>query len=95
MAPNTLPPLPHFNNFKNLEPPILGIRTDNDVLVWKQTTGYQNFMLFLRRLSEAVVDHYLPIDEQSPSLVCLFMFNFLERVLLKPTSECQGNGHYA
>ncbi|KIK42674.1 hypothetical protein CY34DRAFT_132556 [Suillus luteus UH-Slu-Lm8-n1] len=42
-------------------PPELKIRTDRDVEVWKSTKGYADYLLFLRRLSEAVVDCTLPL----------------------------------
>ncbi|KAG2115014.1 hypothetical protein DEU56DRAFT_841546 [Suillus clintonianus] len=40
--------------------PELKIRSDQDVEVWKSTKGYADYLLFLRRLSEAVVDYTLP-----------------------------------
>ncbi|OCB84783.1 Phosphotyrosyl phosphatase activator [Sanghuangporus baumii] len=57
-----LPPLPKVKaeDAKNLEAPTLKIRTDTDVESWKSTEGYQNYLLFLHRLSEAVVGHVLP-----------------------------------
>lgn len=42
-------------------PPELKIRTDKDVEVWKSTKGYADYLLFLHRLSEAVVDCTLPL----------------------------------
>ncbi|KAG1851498.1 hypothetical protein C8R48DRAFT_810513 [Suillus tomentosus] len=42
-------------------PPELKIRTDQDVEDWKSTIGYADYLLFLRRLSEAVVDYTLPL----------------------------------
>lgn len=42
-------------------PPELKIRTDRDVEVWKTTKGYADYLLFLHRLSEAVVDCTLPL----------------------------------
>lgn len=46
--------------------PTLTIRTDTDVELWKQTTGYKDYALFLRRLNESVVGVTLPYDD-SPS----------------------------
>ena len=43
-----------------LDAPTLKIRTDADVDYWKSSKGYQNYLLFLHRLSEAVVGHALP-----------------------------------
>lgn len=57
------PPLRHIavDSLTNLKgKPTLLIRTDEDVLLWRMTQGYQDFGLFLRRLSESVVGHFLP-----------------------------------
>lgn len=45
-------------------PPELKIRTDRDVEVWKSTKGYADYLLFLHRLSEAVVDCTLPLVDR-------------------------------
>lgn len=50
--------------------PIQRIRTDEDVNLWRLTRGYQDFGLFLRRLNESVVDHYLPWTGPPLSQVC-------------------------
>lgn len=49
------------------DPPSLQIRTDEDVNHWKQTQGYQDYGLFLRRLSESVVGKMLPWHNPTPS----------------------------
>lgn len=36
------------------------IKTEDDVHAWKLTRGYQDYGLFLRRLNESVVGHFLP-----------------------------------
>ena len=36
------------------------IRYDEDVAHWKQTTGYHDYQLFLRRLNESVVGYPVP-----------------------------------
>lgn len=66
MAEDNLPPLPKVSipNADRLEAPSLKIRTEEDVTTWKSTKGYQNYMLFLRRLSESVVGRSLPQSEQ-------------------------------
>jgi len=46
------------------------ILTDYDVEAWRRTTGYQDYGVFLRRLNESVVGHYLPWTSSSPSQVC-------------------------
>lgn len=51
------------------ERPVTKIRTDEDVDYWKTTRGYQDYGLFLRRLNESVVDHYLPWTGLAPSPV--------------------------
>ncbi|TBU42796.1 Phosphotyrosyl phosphatase activator [Dichomitus squalens] len=40
--------------------PLLRIKTDEDVQLWKFTRGYQDYGLFLRRLAESVVGFNLP-----------------------------------
>ena len=49
--------------------PVLRIKTDDDVDAWKQTRGYQDYGLFLRRLAESVVGRTLPHDVPSPDQV--------------------------
>ena len=52
----TLPDLPYIAwDEKYQTSPLQRIRTDEDVLEWKSTKGYSNFMLFLYRLNEASV----------------------------------------
>lgn len=46
-----------------LDPPVTRIRTDEDVLYWKTTRGYQDFGVFLRRLNESVMGFNLPYEE--------------------------------
>lgn len=54
-------PLATIPNIEHL--PALTIRTDTDVELWKQTTGYKDYALFLRRLNESVVGINLPYDD--------------------------------
>ncbi|PPQ83972.1 hypothetical protein CVT25_000518 [Psilocybe cyanescens] len=51
-------------------PPSLKIRTDDDVEHWKTTQSYIDYGIFLRRLNESVVGHFLPWEpeNQSPSI---------------------------
>ena len=58
----SLPLLPEIpvERLSSLVPPQNRIRTEDDVLVWKTTKGYQNYLLFLRRLNESVVGRVLP-----------------------------------
>jgi hypothetical protein len=51
------------------EKPIQKIRTDEDLAVWRTTTGYRDFVIFLQRLNEAVVGHMLPWSLSSSSQV--------------------------
>lgn len=46
-----------------LDSPVTRIRTDEDVMYWKTTRGYQDFGLFLRRLNESVMGFNLPYEE--------------------------------
>lgn len=52
--------------------PTLKIRTDEDVEQWKLTQGYQDYGLFLRRISESVVGYFLPWASSSPSKVSIY-----------------------
>ncbi|KAG9047036.1 Serine/threonine-protein phosphatase 2A activator 1 [Tulasnella sp. UAMH 9824] len=44
------------------------IFTDTDVDLWKTTQGYLDYGLFIRRLSEAVIGHYLPYNPTAESV---------------------------
>lgn len=59
---SSLAPLPEIapEKSKQLSNPALRIRTEEDVHLWKSTTGYKNYLLFLQRLSESVVGHTIP-----------------------------------
>ncbi|KAI0791204.1 Phosphotyrosyl phosphatase activator [Abortiporus biennis] len=46
--------------------PTTKIKTDEDVELWKTTRSYEDYGIFLRRLNESVVGHFLPWT--SPSL---------------------------
>lgn len=68
-----LPPLREISlsDVLNGAPPILRIKTEEDVEFWKTTRSYSDLGLFLQRLNEAVVGYYLPFTPQSPSEVKL------------------------
>jgi serine/threonine-protein phosphatase 2A activator len=51
-----------LDSVPSLSLPTLKIHTDNDVEKWKKTHGYHDYALFLRRLNESVVGHYLPVN---------------------------------
>lgn len=44
------------------------IFTDSDVELWKTTQGYVDYGLFVRRLGEAVIGHYLPYNPPAESV---------------------------
>lgn len=58
----TLLPLRYIppSELDKLPLPSRKIKTEEDVHAWKLTTGYQDYGLFLRRLNESVVGHFLP-----------------------------------
>ncbi|KAF9818759.1 hypothetical protein IEO21_02539 [Rhodonia placenta] len=60
-----LPPLRHVsvNDISPDDTPTPKIRTDEDLEMWKATRGYQDYGLFLRRLTQAVVGCPLPWTE--------------------------------
>jgi serine/threonine-protein phosphatase 2A activator len=55
-------------------PPILRVKTEQDVEFWKTTRSYSDLGLFLQRLNEAVVGCYLPFTPRFPSQVSCFLF---------------------
>ena len=66
-----LPPLREIplSDLLTKAPPIPKIKTEEDVEIWKTTRSYSDLGLFLQRLNNAVVGHYLPFTPQSPSQV--------------------------
>ncbi|KLO17362.1 PTPA-domain-containing protein [Schizopora paradoxa] len=49
--------------------PSLKIRSDEDLVAWKSTMGYRNYMLFLHRLTDSVVGWDIPrLSDEDPSL---------------------------
>ncbi|EMD33371.1 hypothetical protein CERSUDRAFT_87249 [Gelatoporia subvermispora B] len=77
--------------------PVPKIRTDADVEHWKMTQGYQDFGLFLRRLSEAVVGRFLPCpdaqDEGSIAMLKLLdaLNSWIDEIPPLPTPQRFGN----
>lgn len=71
-----LPPLREIplSDLLNKATPVPKIKTEEDVELWKTTRSYSDLGLFLQRLNEAVVGHYLPFTPQSPSQVNRSMF---------------------
>ncbi|KAG2341177.1 Phosphotyrosyl phosphatase activator [Suillus weaverae] len=80
-------------------PPELKIRTDQDVEVWKSTKGYADYLLFLHRLSDAVVDHMLPLvnpPKQSQEIIRLLalldtLSNWVDEIPPLQTPQRFGN----
>jgi hypothetical protein len=70
-----LPPLRRIqlSDVLNTTPPVLKIKTEENVEFWKTTRSYSDLGLFLQRLNEAVVGHHLPFTPRSPSQVS-FLF---------------------
>lgn len=64
MASHPLPPLEEIttNDGGILDEPSRRIRMEDDVGLWKATRGYQNYLLFLHRLSESSVGHLFSDD---------------------------------
>ena len=55
-----------------LEPPNVKIQIEEEVSAWTQTTSFRDYAIFLRRLNESVVGHFLPYQNTDPSPVCLY-----------------------
>ncbi|KIK96289.1 hypothetical protein PAXRUDRAFT_826123 [Paxillus rubicundulus Ve08.2h10] len=49
-----------LSELADARPPEPKIRSDEDVKYWKNTTGYNDYQLFLRRLNESVVGYTVP-----------------------------------
>ncbi|KZT27229.1 Phosphotyrosyl phosphatase activator [Neolentinus lepideus HHB14362 ss-1] len=67
----TTTPLPllrqiSVSDIHQAHPPVLKIRSDQDVETWKHTRGYRNYAIFLQGLNESVVGIFLPW--QPPSI---------------------------
>ncbi|KII84348.1 hypothetical protein PLICRDRAFT_57753 [Plicaturopsis crispa FD-325 SS-3] len=74
-----LPPLRHVADVARLPTvPVLKIHTDRDVETWKRTRGYQDYGLFLRRLTNSVVGYQLPWTNPSPSSAITSMMSMLD-----------------
>lgn len=56
--------------------PTTKIKTDDDITFWKSTQSYLDFKIFLTRLNEAVVGHYLPWNPEKYSQVYLIWVHF-------------------
>ncbi|KAI0750168.1 hypothetical protein C8Q80DRAFT_1166413 [Daedaleopsis nitida] len=76
----TLPALRHVpvSSLNPADTPVLRIKTDDDVEAWKRTRGYQDYGLFLRRLSESVVGHTLPYNDPEPEEAILAVLGMLD-----------------
>ncbi|KAF9231370.1 hypothetical protein BU15DRAFT_90933 [Melanogaster broomeanus] len=48
------------SDLTDIRPPEPKIRYDEDVTIWKNTTGYHDYQLFLRRLNESIVGCTVP-----------------------------------
>lgn len=70
--PPTMGPVLPKVPISSLEPwdtPILHIKSEGDVELWKRTSGYTDYMSFIRRLSWSVVGCELPYTATSPNEV--------------------------
>ncbi|KAI0636287.1 hypothetical protein C8Q77DRAFT_638149 [Trametes polyzona] len=77
-----LPPLREIP-LSSLDPsntPVLRIKTDEDVQLWKTTRGYQDYGLFLRRLAESVVGYQLPYDDPEPDKGVTAVIDMLDKM---------------
>jgi len=64
----------------NKATPIQKIKTEEDVELWKTTRSYSDLGLFLQRLNEAVVGHYLPFTPQRPSKHVASVLSILDKL---------------
>ncbi|KIJ52464.1 hypothetical protein M422DRAFT_26057 [Sphaerobolus stellatus SS14] len=93
---STLPTLPTLST---LEPPIPRIRTDSDVELWKLTSAYKVYGVFLRRLNEAVVGYELPVEDTGSDSEAILMTismldeldSWIDEIPPRPTPQRFGN----
>ena len=57
----------HLSNLPDLETPAQKIRSDQDIEVWRTTSSYRDYSIFLQRLNESVVGYTLPWSSENPS----------------------------
>ncbi|GBE90054.1 Serine/threonine-protein phosphatase 2A activator 1 [Sparassis crispa] len=99
MAASDLPPLRHIAiaELRRADIPTKKIHTDEDLVFWKTTRGYQDYGLFLRRLNESVVGYTLPWTEppSEPAASILSMLDTLDHWIDEipplPTPQRFGN----
>ncbi|RDX46257.1 PTPA-domain-containing protein [Lentinus brumalis] len=79
---SALPPLRRIDvsSLNPADTPVLRIKTDEDVEAWKQTRGYQDYGLFLRRLAESVVGCSLPYGDPEPDPAAVAVIAMLDKL---------------
>ncbi|KAH8094503.1 Phosphotyrosyl phosphatase activator [Cristinia sonorae] len=80
MAENTLLRQVSIAELPVLPLPSLKIKTEEDVLNWRDTQGYRDYGLFLRRLNESVVGQVLPRVNQTPSTATTSTLQLLDKL---------------
>ncbi|CAL1715873.1 unnamed protein product [Somion occarium] len=77
-----LPPLRQIpiSEAARLTPPKLRIKTDDDVACWRDTRGYHDYGLFLRRLNESVVGYFLPYSSPSMTQATTSILSMLDKL---------------
>ncbi|KAI9067713.1 Phosphotyrosyl phosphatase activator [Trametes sanguinea] len=68
------------SELQSKEPPVLRIKTDEDVELWKGTRGYQDYGLFLRRLAGSVVGYELPYSDPDPDKNVAAVIDMLDQL---------------
>ncbi|KAH7884885.1 hypothetical protein F5I97DRAFT_1938207 [Phlebopus sp. FC_14] len=99
MTPPQLRPLPEIPlSSITGDLPQTKIRTDDDVGTWKNTIGYHNYLLFLRRLNESVVGRSIPQNASGctkaiTSLLTLLdtLDRWIDEIAPLPTPQRFGN----
>ncbi|KAI0363857.1 Phosphotyrosyl phosphatase activator [Pilatotrama ljubarskyi] len=79
---NSLPELREIpvSSLNPADTPVLRIKTDEDVELWKRTRGYQDYGLFLRRLAESVVGYQLPYEDPQPDKAVTAVIEMLDKL---------------
>ncbi|KAI0353684.1 Phosphotyrosyl phosphatase activator [Trametes cingulata] len=79
---NNLPELREISvsSLRPADIPVLRIKTDVDVGMWKRTRGYQDYGIFLRRLAESVVGYQLPYEDPEPDKGVAAVIDMLDKL---------------
>ncbi|KAL1949905.1 hypothetical protein VTO73DRAFT_8786 [Trametes versicolor] len=78
--------------------PILRIESEGDVQLWKRTSGYEDYISFIRRLAWSVAGYELPYTDTNPNEACTALGlllgkldQWIDEIPPQPTPQRFGN----